>query len=74
LGLILGVIWVSYTNLDLLALNSVATLSIVFNSENHLAVAKFRSNFNSPKLSYAGISVGTTQFQTPALGWESISQ
>ena len=42
LGLILGVIRVSYTNLELLVLNSVATLSIVFNSENYLAVAKIQ--------------------------------
>jgi hypothetical protein len=58
----------------LLALNLITTPSIGFNSEYQFAVAKFRSNFNSPKLSYAGISVGTSQFQAPAVGWESISQ
>jgi hypothetical protein len=38
----LGNLGVRYTNLELLALNSVATLFIVFNSENHLAVAKIQ--------------------------------
>jgi hypothetical protein len=45
LGLILGVLWVSYTNLELLVLILIAPLSIVFNSENHLAVAKIEKKF-----------------------------
>jgi hypothetical protein len=32
-----------------------------------LLLQKFRSNFNSGSLSYAGISVGTSQFQAQAL-------